>query len=306
MKEKSSTAYLFECYIWLVNTLARGPISRADLDRKWARSNANAYGQDFLPESNFHRWRRTVEQIFDITITCNSNNEYYIAEMDKSRDADLHNRLLTIMGVNSLLKDSKNLRDKILFEPVPSGDKFLAPIIEALRDEYAIQITHQGFGKTYPSTYLVEPYCLKMFKQRWYMLAYSPGTDDMRVYGLDRIHAIEPTMQKYKLPRGFNAEAYFKDAYGVTVLDDQQEPQKIVISMSEDQAHYLRTLPLHPSQKEIEPINGYPAFSFYVYPSKEFCQELFKYGSDLEVHEPKSLRNYFAEDADKVNKMYNY
>ena len=155
MKEKSSTAYLFECYIWLVNTLARGPISRADLDRKWARSNANAYGQDFLPESNFYRWRRTVELIFDITIACNSNNEYYIAEMDKSRDADLHNRLLTIMGVNSLLKDSKNLRDKILFEPVPSGDKFLAPIIEALRDEYAIQITHQGFGKAYPSTYLV-------------------------------------------------------------------------------------------------------------------------------------------------------
>ena len=305
MKEKSSTAYLFECYIWLVNTLARGPISRADLDRKWARSNANAYGQDSLPESNFHRWRRTVEQIFDITITCNSNNEYYIAEMDKSHDADLHNRLLTIMGVNSLLKDSKNLQDKILFEPVPSGDKFLAPIIEALRDEYAIQITHQGFGKTYPSTYLVEPYCLKMFKQRWYMLAYSPGTDDMRVYGLDRIHAIEPTMQKYKLPRGFNAEAYFKDAYGVTVLDDQQEPQKIVISMSEDQAHYLRTLPLHSSQKEIEQINGYPAFSFYVYPSEEFCQELFKYGSDLEVHEPESLRNYFAEDADRVNKMYN-
>ena len=154
MKEKSSTAYLFECYIWLVNTLARGPISRADLDRKWARSNANAYGQDSLPESNFHRWRRTVELIFDITIACNSNNEYYIAEMDKSHDADLHNRLLTIMGVNSLLKDSKNLRDKILFEPVPSGDKFLAPIIEALRDEYAIQITHQGFGKAYPSTYL--------------------------------------------------------------------------------------------------------------------------------------------------------
>ena len=107
MKEKSSTAYLFECYIWLVNTLARGPISRAELDRKWANSSANAYKQDALPESNFHRWRRTVELIFDITIACNSNNEYYIAEMDKSRDADLHNRLLTIMGVNSLIKDSK-------------------------------------------------------------------------------------------------------------------------------------------------------------------------------------------------------
>ena len=257
--KKSSTAYLLECYIWLVNTLARGPISRKEIDIKWAHSSVNDYKQDYLPESNFHRWKSTIELLFDIKIKCNSNNEYYIAEMDESSDADLHNRLISIMGVNSLLKDSKKLRDRILFEHVPSGEKFLAPIIEALRDHYSIQITHQGFGKPRPYTFVVEPYCLKMFKQRWYMLARSPYDDEFRVYGLDRILALESTGQ-----------------------------------------------PIHPSQREIEPINGYPAFSFNVYPSAEFCQELFKYGSDLEVHEPESLRNYFAEDADRVNKMYNH
>lgn len=304
-KLKSSTAYLFNCYIWLLNTIARGPVSRAAIDEKWAHSSANEYKQDYLPESNFHRWKSTVEMLFDVHIKCNAYNEYYIEEASDLRGTDLRLRLLNLMSMDSLLKDSKELSDQILFEPIPSGEKFLAPIIEAMRDKCVLQMTYQGFGKPCPHTFPIEPYCLKMFKQRWYMLAYSPGINKMRVYGLDRIHAIEPTTQKYKLPKGFNAEAYFKDAYGVTVLDDQQEPQKIVISISEGQAHYLRTLPLHPSQKEIEPINGYPTFSFYVYPSEEFCQELFKYGSDLEVHEPKSLRNYFAEDADRVNKMYN-
>ena len=303
MKEKSSTAYLFECYIWLVNTLSRGPISRAELNRKWASSSANAYKQDALPESNFHRWRRTVELIFDITIACNSNNEYYIAEMDESSDADLHKRLLTIIGINSLLKDSKSLSDKILFEPVPSGDKFLAPIIEALRDKYVIQMTYQGFGKPRPYTFPVEPYCLKMFKQRWYVLAYSPDIDKMLLYSLDRIHAIEPTKQKYEIPDSFAAEKYFKHAYGVTVLDG--EPSRIVISIDSGQADYLRSLPLHPSQKEIEPINGYPAFSFYVYPSDEFQRELYAYGSYVEIHEPEWLREEFAKDAQKVNEMYN-
>lgn len=303
---KSSTPYLFNCYIWFLNTIARGPISRPAIDEKWAHSSANSYKQDYLPESNFHRWKSTVEELFGIKIKCNGYNEYYIEEAADLRGGDLRMRMLNLMSVNNLLKDSEELSDQILFEFVPAGEKFLAPIIEALRDKTAIEMTYQGFTKDYPATFIVEPYCLKMFKQRWYVLAYSPGIDKMRVYGLDRIHAIEPTTQKYKLPRGFNAEAYFKDAYGVTVLDDQQEPQKIVISMSEDQAHYMRTLPLHSSQKEIEPINGYPAFSFYVYPSEEFCQELFKYGSDLEVHEPESLRNYFAEDADRVNKMYHH
>lgn len=295
MKEKSSTAYLFECYIWLVNTLSRGPISRAELDRKWANSSANAYKQDALPESNFHRWRRTVELIFDITIACNSNNEYYIAEMDKSRDSDLHNRLLTIMGVNSLLKDSKDLRDKILFESVPSGDKFLAPIIEALRDKCVIQMTYQGFGKPRPYTFPVEPYCLKMFKQRWYVLAYSPDIDKMRLYSLDRIHAIEPTKQKYKIPASFDAERYFKNIYGVSELEGT--PELIKISLDAYQANFLRTLPLHPSQKEEETYDDYSVFSFCLYPNFEFKQELYKYGSDLEVLEPQWLRDEFHQNA---------
>ena len=303
---KSSTPYLFNCYIWLLNTIARGPVSRAAIDEKWAHSSVNEYKQDYLPESNFHRWKSTVEMLFDVHIKCNAYNEYYIEETSDLRGADLRLRLLNLMSMDSLLKDSKELSDQILFEPIPSGEKFLAPIIEALRDKTAIEMTYQGFTKDYPATFIVEPYCLKMFKQRWYVLAYSPGINKMHVYGLDRIHAIEPTKKKYQLPDDFDAEAYFKDAYGVTVLDAQQQPEKIVISIDEDQAYYLRTLPLHPSQKEIEPINGYPAFSFYVYPSEEFCQELFKYGSDLEVHEPKSLRNYFADDADRVNKMYNH
>ena len=305
-KLKSSTAYLFNCYIWLLNTIARGPISRAAIDEKWAHSSVNEYKQDYLPESNFHRWKSTVEMLFDVHIKCNAYNEYYIEEASDLRGADLRLRLLNLMSMDSLLKDSKELSDQILFEPIPSGEKFLAPIIEALRDKTAIEMTYQGFTKDYPATFIVEPYCLKMFKQRWYVLAYSPGIDKMRVYGLDRIHAIEPTTQKYKLPKGFNAEAYFKDAYGVTVLDDQQEPQKIVISISEDQAHYLRTLPLHPSQKEIEPINGYPAFSFYLYPADEFLRELYAYGSNLEVHEPKWLREDFAKDAAKTNNQYNH
>ena len=305
-KLKSSTAYLFNCYIWLLNTIVRGPISRAAIDEKWAHSSVNEYKQDYLPESNFHRWKSTVEMLFDVHIKCNAYNEYYIEEAADLRGTNLRTRMLNIMSIDSLLKDSKELSNQILFEPVPSGEKFLAPIIEAMRDKCVLQMTYQGFGKPCPHTFPIEPYCLKMFKQRWYVLVYAPDIDEMRVYSLDRIHAIEPTTKKYQLPDDFDAERYFRDAYGVTVLGDQHRPEKIVISMSEDQAHYLHTLPLHSSQKEIEPINGYPAFSFYVYPSEEFCQELFKYGSDLEVHEPKSLRNYFAEDADKVNKMYNY
>ena len=301
--KKSSTAYLFKCYVWLINTIARGPISREMINEKWAHSPVNDYKQDYIPESNFHRWKNTIELLFDIQIKCNSNNEYYIEEAADLRGADMHTRMLNLISINSLLKDCKELNRQILFEPVPAGEQFLAPIIEALRDKHAIQMTYQGFDKTHPSTFVVEPYCLKMFKQRWYLLVYSPVKDKTLVYALDRMHEVEITKQKYELPNDFDAEFYFRNTYGVSFAEEQ--PEEVKISISAGQANYLRTLPLHPSQKEEERNEEYSVFSYYVVPTFEFCQELYQYGSDVEVLAPEKLRQEFARDAAKTNKMYN-
>ena len=293
-KLKSSTAYLFNCYIWLLNTILRGPISRAAIDEKWAHANANEYKQDYLPESNFHRWKTTVELLFEVKIKCNGNNEYYIEEAADLRDADLRLRLLNLMSMDSLLKDSKELSDQILFEPIPSGEKFLAPIIEALRDKTAIEMTYQGFTKDYPATFIVEPYCLKMFKQRWYMLAHSVGRDKTLIYSLDRVHALEPTTQKYQLPKDFDAEFYFRNVYGVSGMEDQ--PQEVEIKIEAYQANFLRSLPLHPSQTEIERQEQYSIFRYNLVPAFEFKQELRKHGSVLEVLKPQWLRDEFRKD----------
>ena len=293
-KLKSSTAYLFNCYIWLLNTIARGPISRAAIDEKWAHANANEYKQDYLPESNFHRGEAGVGWGFEVKIKCNGNNEYYIEEATDLRNADLRLRLLNLMSMDSLLKDSKELSDQILFEPIPSGEKFLAPIIEALRDKTAIKMTYQGFTKDYPATFIVEPYCLKMFKQRWYMLAHSVGRDKTLIYSLDRVHALEPTTQKYQLPKDFDAEFYFRNVYGVSGMEDQ--PQEVEIKIEAYQANFLRSLPLHPSQTEIERQEQYSIFRYNLVPAFEFKQELRKHGSVLEVLKPQWLRDEFRKD----------
>lgn len=293
-KLKSSTAYLFNCYIWLLNTILRGPISRAAIDEKWAHANANEYKQDYLPESNFHRWKTTVELLFEVKIKCNGNNEYYIEEATDLRNADLRGRLLNLMSMDSLLKDTKELSDQILFEPIPSGEKFLAPIIEALRDKTAIEMTYQGFTKDYPATFIVEPYCLKMFKRRWYMLAHSVGRDKTLIYSLDRVHALEPTTQKYQLPKDFDAEFYFRNVYGVSGMEDQ--PQEVEIKIEAYQANFLRSLPLHPSQTEIERQEQYSIFRYNLVPAFEFKQELRKHGSVLEVLKPQWLRDEFRKD----------
>lgn len=291
---KSSTAYLFECYIWLVNTIARGPISRAAIDDKWARASVNDYKTDSIPECTFHRWRNNVQLLFDVVIKCNSRGEYYIEEGNTLHNEEWRNRMLNLFAVNSLLKDSKELRSQILYEPVPSGEKYLSTIVEAMRDQCLLQMTYQSFSKPEPSTYNVAPYCLKMFKQRWYMLAYSPGKDKTLIYSLDRIHALESTQQKYTLPKDFDAEHFFRNTYGVSGTDE--EPETVEIKIEAYQANFLRTLPLHSSQEEIERQEQFSIFRYNIVPTFEFIQELRKHGSVLEVLQPQWIRDEFREE----------
>ncbi len=210
---KSSTSYLFECYIWLVNTIARGPISREAIDDKWVRSSVNDYKTDSIPETTFHRWRNAVQLLFDIEIKCNNFGEYYIEETPNANYVDWRARMVNLFAVNSLVKDSKALNDRILFEPVPSSEKYLTTFIEAMRDGTVLEMTYQSFYKPAPSTFPIETYCLKMFRQRWYIVALSRGHNQLRVYSLDRIKELKPTSEKYILPADFDGETYFKHVW---------------------------------------------------------------------------------------------
>lgn len=299
---KSSTSYLLRCYIWLVNTIACGPVSRRDIDSKWAKSSVNDYKTDSIPESTFHRWRNTVQELFDIDIQCNAYGEYFIDNASDIRRTNLSTHLLQMFAVKQLLRESRELQSQILFEPVPAGEHLLPVIIEALRDRRELRITHQGFHKSHPSTFPVCPYCLKMFRQRWYMLALSPDTGNIRIYSLDRIRAAEPTSKTYTIPPDFDAEAYFRNTYGVNGMEGT--PEQVEIRIEAYQANYLRTLPLHSSQEEIERNDDCSVFRYRIVPSYEFVQELRKYGSTLEVLKPHHLRNQLHKDLQSQLSLY--
>ena len=286
--------YLCECYIWLVNTIARGPITLAAINDKWARASVNDYKTDSIPECTFHRWKNNIQLLFDVIIKCNTHGEYYIEDGENLRSENWRNRMFQLFAMNSLLKDSKELRDRIAYESIPSGERYLTTIVEAMRDNCLLEMTYQGFAKTEPSTFLIEPYCLKMFKQRWYMLAHSPGKDKTLIYALDRIHALEPTTKKFKLPRNFDAEFYFRNTYGVSGME--QQPEEVEIKIEAYQANFLRTLPLHASQTEVERQEQFSIFRYNIVPSFEFKQELRKHGSVLEVLKPQWLRDEFRKD----------
>ena len=210
--------------------------------------------------------------------------------------------MLQSLSLNSIMNEGSDLRDRIICEDVPSSQRWLPDIMAAMRDGKKIEMTYQSFWKKEAHTYGVAPYCLKLFKQRWYMLAKSDAYEHPRIYALDRIHYLSQTKDSYRLPKGFDPKETFRKLFGVIM--DNGPVETIVIRVSEDQVKYYRTLPLHHSQEEGESGDGYTEFSYRLVPTYDFVHELLSKGDTIEVMGPAWLRHEVAKELRRAASMY--
>ena len=294
----------FNRYIWLIDVINRhGHISRKNISDLWARSTLNEVGESYLPERTFHNHIEAIYNTFGIEVKCDRSLGYYISNSEDIEGGGIKKWLLQSLSLNNLLNESTNMRNSIIFEEVPSSEKYLTPIIEAIRDRKAIEITYQGFNKDHSTTFEVEPYCLKQFKQRWYMVAKSAASDKPWIYGLDRIQNLHRTDRSYKIPKKFTAEGYFKDLFGICT-DDNKSAESIEIKVDNPQFHYFNSLKLHESQTPIEESPDYTIFRYHIVPTYDFTQELLSKSDSIEVLKPQWYRDEIKNTLKKMLNRY--
>ncbi len=292
----------FSRYIWLIDLLnRRGYAKMEQINEAWRNSALNETHED-MPERTFFNHRDAISQIFGIEIKNDRELGYHIplAQMGEN---NLRAWMLQTLSVNNLLNECADLRDRILFETIPSAKSFLEDIINIMRDGNAMNLTYQSFRNSVPYTFVAHPYCLKMFKQRWYLLAKTPKYGWPTIYALDRIVDVEELDIKAEIPQGFNAKEYFSQFYGV-ITGDGNVPQIIKIKVAADQAYYFRSLPLHHSQEEMENSDKYSIFRYYVVPTLDFVQEILSHGESVQVLEPLELRDWIKQIIQNMGIMY--
>ena len=281
----------FKRYIWLLDTIQRfGRITLKDLKAKWEKSSVNDEGKP-LAERTFANYRANIEQIFNIEIACDrATNEYYIVnETDLGGNA-IRDWMLNSLTLRNMLNESAGLHERLIIEDVPSSHRFLTVIIDAMRDNRRVCISYKGYNMSDYQDMFIHPYCLRLFKRRWYIIAYSEYSKGNRLFMLDRARSVEVLTDSFTMPEGFDAEEYFNDIYGVRQTD-KSEITKIVLKVNANRCDLLRNLPLHPSQKEIETTPEYSIFKVELKPNFDLKQELISYLDALEVLEPVSLRD---------------
>ena len=297
---------LLNKYVWLVETIYKAKkISYEEINRRWL-DNDMSEGK-VLPLRTFHKWRIAVEEMFGLIIENEQGGQYryFIQNADELKNGSMRSWLFNTLTVSNLMLESVSIKDKILFEEIPDGEQYLPTIIEALKKNMVLEMTYQSYWRDEGNTFEVEPYCIKAFKQRWYLVARSPYYDKVMIYALDRVYQLKPTTESFKYPEDFVPEDFFEDCFGI-IADKDYNVETVKLKVVAGQANYLRSLPLHPSQHEIEQNDEYSIFTVRLRPTFDFRQEILSMGSDIEVLSPKWFREEVAEISKHMWNKYKY
>ena len=279
-------AQIFHQYIWIINTLrAYRKLTLDELNQKWQEDGV-ADGNP-LPRASFNRHRDAIQDMFGIIIDCDpSTYKYYISNEAVLSDDSIQRWLFSTLTVHGVLADSAAVKERLVLENAPAGEQYLNTIIRAIHTNHRLHIGYRKF-ETEGYEKVVSPFALKLFHQRWYLLARTEE-QQMRIYALDRMTMVELTDEPFEMPADFSPQEYFAEYYGV--LTDNTPMAHVVLRAHNKTPNYLRTLPLHHSQREIACTEHYADFSLDIRPTADFLGQLLSHGNGIEVLQPLELR----------------
>lgn len=212
-------ANLYGQYVWLIDTIrSAGRITKAEIDRRWAKSSLNEKHETTYPLRSFHRHKEAIREYFGLIIGCDlmGGYTYYISNFDELASSGYRSHLLkSLQFANQLLDNSSDIRKRVLFEPLNDGSMHLSTIFTAMREKQSLMVTFRPELGLLPKE--VVPYCLKEKNFLWYLAAKDMhGRTEMEteVIALTDVATVMVGNTKAQMPRHFNGEIFFNSYFG--------------------------------------------------------------------------------------------
>jgi len=243
-----------------------------------------------------------IRSIFGIDIRCDrSSTQYYIS--DDFQEGFIV-RILEAIDIFTTLTQLNNISSQVLFEKRCSiGSQYIYDLLQAIKKKRIVTLSHQKYYEVTSTVRDVEPYALKEFKNRWYLFAKDLDDSRLKTFGLDRVNGVFTTEKVFisnKLP---DPTQYFQDCFGI-IRPTDGEPKEVILSTDPEQAKYLKSFPLHESQRIIKDDDSECVIKLRIYITYDFVQELLSLGDTIKVIAPESLQKELLNYATNMVKMY--
>ena len=294
-------------YVWLLDTIYRAGergITFDEINEKWQRYDLLSEGRTY-PKRTFEQHKEEIQETFNIEIYCDrKTNRYYISDREELKNQNhILKWLVETFNLNNIIGQSKSLQNRIGLEDIPAGQDYLIDIIDLMNNNCTFDMEYQKFYADEKKLYRnMEPYGVQIFQRRWYVLARNPKNDTLHTYSLDRIISLTKNSVSFKMPAGFSISDFFSDCFGI--IKDATPKQHVIIKANAFQAKYLKTLPLHASQRIVSEDDNFTIFSYDIRPTFDFKQKIISYMGNVEVIEPISFREEIKFEIERMIKVY--
>ena len=297
-------------YIWLLDTLLNSsPLTIEEINILWEDCSLS---NGPIPLRTFHEQRKGIKEMFGVEIVCDRShgNVYYVKNPEVLDKQKVAKWLLHKYSIPQDFVTFNSMKDRILLEEIPLGTSFLDDIIEAMQKNTELQIDYQRYegdqGEEHLQTFHIQPYALKVFNRRWYLLGFIKEKDALRTIALDRILALKVLTKSFTLPEDFDARKYFANVVGIYANPDLPIVN-VKIRAYGVLAEYLRSTPLHKTQAEVRSKHGeFAEFTYRLCITPELVCQLLAMGDKVEVLEPQELRETINERLKLAIKNYEY
>ena len=290
-------------YVWLLNTLIqRKSLTFKEICDLWDRSSLTD-GKP-LALRTFHQHREAIAELFGVEIVCDQNTyKYSIASPEELKNDAARQWLFNSFAIANTIEAGRNMKERILFEEIAGGAEYAQVVIDAMQQNRVLLVDYKPFKGEKFELYL-QPYAMRVYNQRWYVVGRFKESGSIRNIALDRIQRMEITDEEFSLPEDFDARDYYSHTVGIFV-NESLKPQRVVLRTFGVSTEYMRTLPLHPSQREVA-TNGeeYSDFEYLLNLTPELTGKILSKGDWVEVLEPKELREEVKKYAHSIADLY--
>ena len=294
----------------LIKRLKGKPFSTfEDLELYVTRQLTNLHMQDDtlilgFSKRTLQRDIREIRTLFGIDITYDTSRKGYYINSTEYESSGFQ-RMIEAFDIFNSLNMTRDLASIVSAEQRgPAGTENMYGLLHAIKNCLQIKFLYRKFWNDEVKSRIVEPYLIKEFRNRWYVITIESKGNAVKTFALDRISELEITSIKFNKNKDTNIEDVYKYSFGI-ITGEGQSPERIVLSFDPFQGKYIKSLPLHISQKVLIDDENELRISLELHLTHDFFMEIRSFGEDVEVIEPASLKKQVIESLLRTSKQYN-
>lgn len=289
-------------YNLIIRELRKRPATFIEIENHLAiESEIQGYNLN-ISKRTFQRDRNDILVLFNIDIMFDFSEQVYYIDSDGQPEAN--ERLLEAFDIFNALNLADRVSNHIHFERrKPQGTEHMNDILHAIKNQVQIKLKYQKYWENKIIERTVEPFALKEFKNRWYVLSKDLGHDKIKSFALDRLIELEILKVKFNFPKDFDVNEYYKYCFGI-ISPNGLQPEDIILSFNAFQGKYIKSLPLHDSQQILIDNEEELRIQLKLFITHDFFMELLSFGENVKILHPRGLIEDLKTTIQNIQNIY--